>query len=369
MKPASGVRLVPTEILDPNTGTQALRLLLPAGWKAEARFDWSSNATDPCRVIVHICNPEGPEALTLYPSLMFAAGAREELARVFAQGGMHPSLAYQRAAQTYPEGSSYYGLEVRGMVGDRRQLVEQILLPRYKPEVRERRIVALENLPQLAEEAFERDQANAQAFGAVPTKGIRYSGTRLRFDYALNGKPMAEEIYYVTYLMPLSGVASHWGIRGPVSFRAAQSDLDRVLPVLRAVQTSVKPVPAWLVLARQVSQRLLQAAQQNQMLAVDQAMRAAERRGAFFDSLYQQYQEREAMHDRVQEKFIQTIKGVEAYDDPFQELPVELPTGYERAWVNERGEYFLAEKSFNEPHIGSSDHWRELRKLKPGEKK
>lgn len=368
-RPGRSLQLIKTKIYDPHARCDALRLLLPAGWKADVRFDWTNNANDPCRVIVRAYNPGGAEALMLYPSLMFADGAREESARTLTQTGMPPAQANQRAARTYPEGSSYYGFEVRRMVSDPRSFAAQVLLPRYRSQVRDCKIIAVDNVPKLAEEALARDQIDARTGGAAPPKGITYTGTRLRTQYTLENRAIEEEIYYVVYVMPLTGLARHWGCRAPAMFRAERGSLDRVIPVLRAIQTSTKPASEWLAIVKQTSGRLLLATKQNRDLMIDQALRDAERQGALFDSLYRQYQQREAMRDRVQEKFIQTIRGVEAYDDPMQELPVELPTGYDRAWINERGDYFMTDKPFVEPHVGSSHHWREMRKLKPGEKK
>ncbi len=44
-----------------------------------------------------------------------------------------------------------------------------------------------------------------------------------------------------------------------------------------------------------------------------------------------------------------------------QDLPVELPMGYDRAWINERGEYIVSEDPNYDPNIGTTLHWREMR--------
>lgn len=338
------LRLAVTQLEDPQVRLPALRLLLPAGWKAEARFDWSNNASEPCRVSVRAYEPNGVQALLLYPSLMFADLGRSVQAR---------------------EGAVVYGMEVRAMIGDARSLAENVVIARYKPELKAFRIISLEDLPELAKQAFARDELEARTSGMMP-KGVRYSGARLKLEYPLNGQTVEEEIYYVRYEMPIGGSIRHWGIRAPAVFRARKGALERNMPLLRAVHASLKPTPEWLAVARQASQTLLAASRQRQSAQISQALRNAERRGQLFDALYKQYQQRDAANARIQERFIQTIRGVESYSDPLQELPVELPTGYNRAWVNERGEYVLTDKP-EEPHVGSSDHWRELRKLAPGQ--
>ncbi len=43
------------------------------------------------------------------------------------------------------------------------------------------------------------------------------------------------------------------------------------------------------------------------------------------------WEARQAVNDRISENFSRYVRGVEAYNDPFTEQPVELPSGYRHA--------------------------------------
>ncbi len=66
------------------------------------------------------------------------------------------------------------------------------------------------------------------------------------------------------------------------------------------------------------------------------------------------------MYDRLSERFSQNIRSVDAYYDPVSERSVELPAGYQNAWVNGLGEYVIAEQGDFNPNIGSNQNWQRM---------
>ena len=67
-----------------------------------------------------------------------------------------------------------------------------------------------------------------------------------------------------------------------------------------------------------------------------------------------------ATMDRINRNFSEYIRGVETYTNPFESTQIQLPSGYNDAWVNARGEYLLSNDSNFNPNIGDNADWRRM---------
>ncbi len=54
--------------IDPMTGIEAFRLLIPKGWLAEGKIAWSSNPALPAQARFRFYNPNGTEELNFFPT-------------------------------------------------------------------------------------------------------------------------------------------------------------------------------------------------------------------------------------------------------------------------------------------------------------
>ena len=66
-------------------------------------------------------------------------------------------------------------------------------------------------------------------------------------------------------------------------------------------------------------------------------------------------------YDRVYDRVSEQVRGVETYDNPFEDRPVQLPSDYRYAWVSARGEYVLSDEAGFDPNVGGTVDWRLLR--------
>jgi hypothetical protein len=82
------------------------------------------------------------------------------------------------------------------------------------------------------------------------------------------------------------------------------------------------------------------------------------------DMMMETYNQRQEANDRIAENFSQYVRGVDQYQNPFEEKGVELPSGYNHAWVNNNGEYILTDDPNFNPGVGSNLHWQEMPKTK-----
>jgi alpha-beta hydrolase superfamily lysophospholipase len=72
------------------------------------------------------------------------------------------------------------------------------------------------------------------------------------------------------------------------------------------------------------------------------------------------YRKRQESQDRIHQKFIEYIRGVETYTNPYEGRPVQLPSGYQDAWVSGRGEYVLSNSPGYNPNVGDTAEWRRM---------
>jgi hypothetical protein len=66
------------------------------------------------------------------------------------------------------------------------------------------------------------------------------------------------------------------------------------------------------------------------------------------------YRKRSESQDRISQSFSEYIRGVETYRNPYENRPIQLPSGYRDAWVNQHGEYVLSNEAGFNPNVGST---------------
>jgi hypothetical protein len=70
------------------------------------------------------------------------------------------------------------------------------------------------------------------------------------------------------------------------------------------------------------------------------------------------------MNDRVSSQFSQYMRGVDPYYDPVAQKNIELPTGYDNAWVDNSGQYVLSDNPNFNPNIGGNQSFQRLEPAK-----
>ncbi len=83
---------------------------------------------------------------------------------------------------------------------------------------------------------------------------------------------------------------------------------------------------------------------------------SAEIRQMFEDS----YNRANQSQDRISRAFSEYMRGVETYRNPYEDRPIQLPSGYDGVWVNRSGEYLLSNQSGFNPNAGSTAEWRRM---------
>lgn len=324
-------------------GIEAFRFLMPSDWNFEGGIRWVlDNPGMPAVADLRVKNPKGREEFEVFPNQAFFWTNN------------------QMVLSTFPIGSRYFGNEVRPPIQPIEAL-RNIVIPRFRGNVTELRIISQQPLPELA-----------KALGAgKPQPGVTTSAdaAKIRIEYKKNGVPMEEEIYGVveSFSYPLQtmyGVATniHWVADYLFSFKAEKGKLDANTKTFQTIAYSFRLNPQWFNKYNQVIEYLAQM-QIKRIRHIGEISRIiSQTHREISDSMLQSYYQRQAVHDKIADNFSQYIRGVDKYYNPIEQKNVELPSGYNNVWTNPSGEYILTDNPNYNPNVGSTRNWQRIEK-------
>jgi len=316
-------------VYDNVAGREAFQILIPAGWETEGGIRWRYDRFDLATVAMRVANPSGPEALEFYPTFPF----------VWVEGGI----------PCCPEGSEYLGHEVLTPITDPTTFVREIVLPRYRSHVNAR-IVESTSLPEIAQAVA----GNAQ--------GTDVTAANIRVEYQESGRWVEEDFHVVLFYTksPYVQGSVRWGPSTLYSFKAERGQLDNMAGLMQAMVSSVTVDEQWFSEYQQV----VRMAIKNGMLAIRNAgelSRIIAQTSEEIGQMYREaYENQQATYDRVNAGFSRATRGVEAYHNPYEDRPVELPSSYTYVWVSPQGEYIFSNDPGYDPNVGSTHTWQRM---------
>jgi hypothetical protein len=151
-----------------------------------------------------------------------------------------------------------------------------------------------------------------------------------------------------------------WTVSYIFSVRAPEGRLEEFGPVFRTMGSSIRVNPEWLNTYGQVVNFLIQNQMQKIRNAGELSRIISRTHREISDDMLRSWENRQAVYDRLSERFSQNIRSVDEYYDPVSERSVELPAGYRNAWVNGLGEYVISEEEDFNPNIGSNQNWQRM---------
>lgn len=324
------------------TGGEAFRFLMPADWKFEGGISWALDLPAmPATAAFRVYNPNGAEAFEAFANRCY----------FWTDNQMTLSLN--------PPGSRYFGMEVRPPA-TAVDALRQILLPPARGNRRNFQILSAEPLPELAQAtgAGKMGEGYVQSFA---------DGARIRATYEQDGVLMEEEFYGVVEgaffpIQSMYGTSTNiiWYMDYLFSFRAPKGELEKHAKAFQTITSSFRLNPQWYAkysnmveyLARQQIQRIHNLGELSRTLSqMSDQMRAEN---------LAQFEARGKAFDQGAQKFSDYMLNIDRYYDPFEEREVELPSGYNHAWVNNLGEYILTDDPNFNPNVGSNLHWEDM---------
>jgi len=340
-EPRGGVRFKTLRYIDQQgIGMEAFSMLIPADWKFQGGIQWRmDNPGMPAVGAFRVANPGGAEELEMFPAQMFFWTNNQMLLSMF------------------PIGSSYMGSEVRPTPASLNDLFNGVLIPRFRGGEVNLRVLEVKALPDLARQM----KAGQQAAPGVSSSSV---GGKARFNYTRNNRGMEEEMFAVmeTHVTPMPTMMGqiinvNWTVDYLFSFKAEEGKLDASAKTFQTMVRSFKLNPQWFNKYAQLSQYLVNA-QIKRIENIGQISRiVSQTSNEISDMIMDSYQQRQVVYDRISTNFSRAIRGVDAYTDRLNNTTVELPSGYDRAWTNNLGEYILSDDPGFDPNIGSQQNW------------
>jgi len=324
------------------TGMEAFRMLIPSEWQFEGGIKWVlDNPGMPASAGFRVWNPKGTEEFEVFPTQPF----------FWTNNQMTLSM--------FPIGSRYFGNEVAPLARPVEAL-KQIVLPRFRQNVSDLRIVKEQSLPDLAKAVGAGTQSQ-------PGVSVSADGGKIRIEYNQKGNTIEEEIYTVVQSMAfpiqtMAGVVTNinWYVDHIFSFKAEKGKLDVHSKTFQAIAYSFELSPKWFAKYNQVVEYLIQK-QIQQIHSVGQLSRIiSQTSNEISEMSMKSFYERQAVNDKIADSFSQYIRGVDKYYNPIEEKNVELPAGYDNVWTNSLGEYVLSESPSFNPNIGSNLNWQKI---------
>jgi len=333
--PVRQMTFVCYKYIDPMTGMEAFRLLMPKGWQATGAITWSANPALPAQSHFRFFNPKGHEQFEIFPT------------QSYFWTNNHMFL------MTNPPGSYRFGTLVAQPV-NLSTAFSKTILPTFRSRIRDLKTIERQPLPELAKLAQ-----------GPPTTGVNAAaeGGKIKAEYIQNGQCMEEEIYavvsqFVTYLPGY--FINYWYVDYAFSFRAAKGKLDEQSKLFQTMAFSLQINPKWFAKVVNTKERMTQM--------IIQGIQATGRMGSIIaqassDMRADQqtaWEQRQKAKDRLVQNFCDNIRGVQRYHDPFVGKEVELPNDYGYAWANNLGEYIVTDSPSYNPNIGSNLHWEQI---------
>jgi len=333
-KAGEPLRLVPLEIHDPGIGTRAFTMLVPSGWKHEGGVHWQHQFSNLASGDLKVKDPRSKAALEIVPIV--------------------PACWDESGTLGFTPGTNYMGNVVARPPRDAADYVAQYFVPMLRQDRKNLKISGSKALPEVARLV----EKNVQE----PSMRKTVSAARVRLEYEDGGTPMAEDVY-VTMVASRSALIPNyvlWSLEHQYAFRAERDKLDALEPLLQAMVASVRMDLEWYAGYVQVVRLQQQGQMQSIRDAGEISRRISRNNDEMLASMRSSWEERQRSQDRVSQSFSEAIRGVETYEHPFESRPVELPSGYDDAWVNVRGEYVLSNTAGYDPNVGDTVEWRRL---------
>jgi hypothetical protein len=324
-------------------GIEAFHFLMPADWRFEGGIRWVlDKPTMPASVGFRVFDPRGTAEFEVFPNQNFFWTNNPTILSLF------------------PAGSRYFGNEIRQPVPAQKALVA-IVLPRFRQRYGGMKIIKQQDVPELA-----------KAVGAgAPQAGATTSAdaAKVRIEYQKNGVMMEEEIYCVVETMTFSTQSmygpvssTYWFTEYLFSFKAEKGKGEPFVKVLQTIAYSFRLNPAWYAKYSRMIEYLAQR-QIRQIQSVGQISRMlSQMSDQMSRENLAQFEKRQAVNDKLSENFSDYVRGVDKYIDPYEGKAVDMPSGYNHAWVNNNGEYIVTDNPNFNPNVESNLHWQEMQK-------
>jgi len=339
--PSEAQAFVPYVHVDPVTGLEAFRCLVPKGWKVEGKITWSANPALPAQSRFRFFDPDGVDELNLFPTLAF----------FWTNNAMF--------LQTNPPGTLRFNTLVARPI-DIDTAFAQLVVPGARKGALNLAVTERKKVPELA--TLARGQ---------PAQGLRSSAEagKIRVTYQEGGRAIEEEMFaaVASFVVDLPGSGfspgyfiDYWYVDHVFSFRAEKGKLASRSKIFQTMIYSMKLNPKWFAKVVHTREALVAQATRGIKVMGNIGSTVAGASSSLREDQMKDWERRQAIQEKVVQSQGDNIRGVERFRDPHADKEVELPSGYGHAWASDLGEYIVTESPSFNPNVGSNLHWEAM---------
>jgi hypothetical protein len=321
--PGDILKLIKRQVIDrEGTGLIASTYLLPADWTVEDRLYWeTSDASLPIRFKAILKSPKYDMAIQIFP----------DVRSVWSSG---------------PAGTSGYPPPMDILSGIK------ALITQERPGINFT-VVSAKVLSDQSQPAYGGSQRNSS--GVV------------RIEYDINGHVFEEEFYanldvvHVVTPSMMGNMESYaWAAGSLYACKAIKGKLEECRKISQTIANSAQWTKPFFNRVMQVTQ-LLSDQVYAQIYQAEQISKIiSQTNDQMIANIEASYRTANETYDRTNQNFSDYMRGVDRYSEDGTE--VQLPSGYDNAWVNDRGEYLLSTSPGFNPGVDIGGNWRELGK-------
>jgi hypothetical protein len=327
--PQGSLKFTRIGVKDPGINNiEAVSFLIPAGWKTEGGVQWFPDYSILANLLMKVTDPQTGAQIEFLPAQNF-------------------TWLNQMVVPMQP-GTNYMGNILWQPIGDIPTFIKTFYAPQATPQLQNARQVAVEDLPKIANEV-------TKTLGGMGSA----KSARVRYEYQRNGQPWEEDVFVTLTYYPWQ-LGTIWSVNSAYAFRAPKGQLDTIKPVMTTTISTIRLSQEWyggyMYVQKLFNDRMNQSIRNARAISDTITRNSEEIRQMFADS----YKQRSESQDRISQNFSEYIRGVETYNDPYGGHPVQLPSGYNDAWVNARGEYLLSNQAGFDPNVGDTTEWRRM---------
>lgn len=301
--------------------SEAIVFLLPEGWQATASVQWLPEWQRLAHLQTTIFDPATATTIDWLPLQNFIY--------------FDPPAGF-----SVPIGGNYQGKAYVPPITDPAAFVSNFWMPNVLSHLQNATLVSVTQVKPIADEYVRQFGGPAQA-----------AAYRLRYAYQQDGRAWEEDVSFALLFAGGSGITS-WYVNFAYTVRAPQGELDRHVNLVSTVIASRVTTPRWEAIYRLVQGLFTRGIQQQMADTQAFARQLAQYRAETAALQDQVTQERQASQDRIADLRGQVLSGVDTYIDPVNRGLVQLPTGWNDYWVNDRGQYLASDPGVDPNSIG-----------------
>jgi membrane-associated protease RseP (regulator of RpoE activity) len=326
------IKLTRLAVHDPGVNNiEAVSMLIPAGWKAEGGVQWFNDFRILACLLMRITDPQTGASIEFLPLQLF-------------------TWMPQPVVPMSP-GTNYMGRVIWPPVADIPQFIQAFYVSNNLSRLRNGKVVGAQDMPEIANLMAQINQVNLA------------KSARVRYEYEAGGQAWEEDVYCTLSFFQTPQLIL-WNIDHGYTFRAPKGMLDRLTPLMTTVLTTQRVSLDWYAAYQYVGQLFDDRMRQGIRAAGDLSRRIAQNNAEISRMFAESYRQRSESQDRIHRSFTEYIRGVETYRNPYDDRPVQLPSGYSNVWVNRMGEYILSDQAGFNPNVGSNVEWSRIERAR-----